>query len=341
MRILFQSYAFHPSCGGIESSALLFLREFLKAGHQLRLHTLTPLGDADELDLPGVPVRRMPGFRQVREDMAWAEVVYQHNPSLRLAFPFALTRRPVVISIRTWIRRSDGSASFADRLKLRWISRHTVIANSRATAEHLPVDSTVIENAYDDTIFHATGITERKGMVFVGRLVSDKGADLAVEALARLRSQAMDLTLTIVGDGPERKALEQLAAEKKVADAVEFVGRRTPEALATILNRHKYLLIPSRWEEPFGIVALEGIACGCVPLGTDQGGLVDAIGPCGPRIKRDDAAQLTRQICLMEDRPEIYNDYRSKHADHVKAHSPQSVASKYLEVFEAAIRNSA
>ena len=52
------------------------------------------------------------------------------------------------------------------------------------------------------------------------------------------------------------------------------------------LNQHSFQFIPSIWEEPFGIVALEGIACGLIPIASDGGGLPDAVGRAGVIFKR-------------------------------------------------------
>ncbi len=338
MRIFFQSYAFYPSCGGIESSARLLIREFKKKGHELRVQTLTPLGDADELMIEGVPISRRTRLQDMLADVDWADVVYQHNPSLRLAM--ALFQRPsvpVVVSIRTWLRRSDGRSGWAQRLKALWIAHQTVISNSRATASHLSCRSTVIENAYDDAVFRITNVDAREGMAVVGRLVADKGIQTALDALLVLQDQGQRLPMTIIGEGPERTALEAFVQDAGLAEYVRFVGQQSPDEVAAILNQCKYLLVPSHWAEPFGIVALEGIACGCIPIGSNQGGLVDAIGPCGPLFDAGDAYGLAQEILRLETQPERYQTFKAQHMAHLAAHAPRIVAARYLNVFEQAL----
>ena len=51
------------------------------------------------------------------------------------------------------------------------------------------------------------------------------------------------------------------------------------------LNRHEIMVVPSRWNELFGVVALEGMACGCAMLVSDGGGLPDAVGYAGHNLK--------------------------------------------------------
>ena len=60
-----------------------------------------------------------------------------------------------------------------------------------------------------------------------------------------------------------------------------------PDVVA-LLNRHLIIVVPSRWQEPFGLVALEGIACGCVALGANCGGLPNAIGGAGATFLHED-----------------------------------------------------
>ena len=136
-----------------------------------------------------------------------------------------------------------------------------------------------------------------KDIVFLARLVSDKGGDIILEALARMRLQGLTPRLTIVGDGPERANLEAMAHRLGVGPQVIFLGMQTGEALVSILNEHRVMAVPSQLAEPFGVVALEGIACGCVIVGSEGGGLPDAIGPCGLLFPNGDADALADR-CL-------------------------------------------
>jgi glycogen(starch) synthase len=90
--------------------------------------------------------------------------------------------------------------------------------------------------------------------------------------------------LKVIGEGPCRNDLEERVRKLGLADQVEFLGAIVGEPLVNILNRHKILVVPSSWNEPFGIVALEGIACGCMVIGSSGGGLPEAIGPCGDYV---------------------------------------------------------
>jgi glycosyltransferase involved in cell wall biosynthesis len=203
----------------------------------------------------------------------------------------------------------------------------------------LPFSSTVIENAYDDSVFVANQAwKDRRGMAFVGRLVSDKGVETVLQASRRLRERGHDLPVFIIGDGPLRADLEAMARRHGMQDSIRFMGKLPPAEVADLLNKVKYLAIPSMWAEPFGIVALEGIACGCIPLGTNGGGLIDAIGPCGPVFKPGDYEALADNVARLESDVRVADSFRSHFSKHLAEHSPDTIAHRYAEVFESVVR---
>ncbi len=96
------------------------------------------------------------------------------------------------------------------------------------------------------------------------------------------------------------------------------------------------LVVPSVWEEPFGIVVLEGLACGCVPLVTRSGGLPDAVGDCGVVVARDDPAALADGIQALLADTGLQDDFRARAPAHLARHSPDRVARDYLRVLHDA-----
>jgi glycosyltransferase involved in cell wall biosynthesis len=105
-----------------------------------------------------------------------------------------------------------------------------------------------------------------------GRLTYKKGFDLLLEALARVGPAADRADLLLAGDGEERPALEALARRLGLGGRVHFLGRASPERIVRLLNGCLFLAVPSR-AEPFGIVALEGLAAGRPVLATRVGGM--------------------------------------------------------------------
>jgi glycosyltransferase involved in cell wall biosynthesis len=97
------------------------------------------------------------------------------------------------------------------------------------------------------------------------------------------------------------------------------------------------MVIPSVYEEGFGVVALEGIACGLVPVGSNFGGLPGAIGPCGATFPLGDDCSLANLLSnLLSDHDRLAR-YRSEAASHLARHDPDVVANRYIECFREAI----
>lgn len=335
MNILLCSYAFAPSTGGIESMSKMLAEKFSAKGHAVTVLTQTPSDKEDEL--PYRLIRR-PSIRTILEETKRCDVLFHNNISLRLLYPSLLVRKPLVIAIRTWVTRPNGKIGIQDRIKLAVLKRASkLIANSQATSDHISAESVVIQNSYDDALFRNLNLPRNLDFVFVGRLVSDKGADMAIKAIAKLRDEGDNPTLTIIGDGPEEQALKDLVSTLNLKDLVSFTGRLTGESLVQTLNEHKILVVPSLWNEPFGIVAIEGIACGCVVVGSQGGGLKDAIGKCGLTFPNGNIEALTECLRSLLSSNSVRLEALSHSAHHLHKHKTESVADAYLQVISEAV----
>jgi glycosyltransferase involved in cell wall biosynthesis len=283
-------------------------------------------------------VLRDPSPREFLSATRWADVVLHQNLSLRGLWPLALVRRPLVVAHQSWYRRPDGRIAWQDRWKRNIVARAAgSISVSAAIAADLGSVSIVIGNAYDAERFSAPANDEREGeLLFVGRLVSDKGLDLLVEALGRLGERGVRPRLTVVGEGPEQNRCARQVVELGLESQVDFLGALSGDDLAVTYRRHRILVVPSRYREPFGIVALEGIACGCAVIASEGGGLSDAVGPCGRLFPNGDVAALAAAIeRLRADEAELER-YRQGAAAHLAERRPERVAALYRAVLEAA-----
>ncbi len=328
MKILFCSYTFAPNVGGIETVGRLLVQEFRAAGHEVRVLTHTP---GDRMD----GVHRQPGLSEIRSAVQWADVIFHNNISLRYAWPLLLARKPWVVAHHTWLRPSNTGKDAASRLKELCIRRAHNVAVSAAVARALPVRACVIGNPYDADQFRVRrDVSRTRDLVFVGRLVSDKGADVLLEALRLVHLKGVNCNLSIVGDGPKRDRLVEQVTRAGLEGKVLFHGTQTGADLSLVLNQHRVLVVPSRWNEPFGVVALEAIACGCAVIGTNGGGLPDAISRCGVTVPNGDAAALAFEIERLIRNPEIVAGYTTGAEAHLKQHHPVTVAQRYLELFD-------
>jgi glycogen synthase len=330
LKILFSSYLFHPSVGGIESVSKILVEKFANAGNEVHLITQSP-GDPPPHANYQITRRASPAklFNLLRR----CDLFFQNNISLRSLIPALLMRKPVLIVHQTWLQDTRGRVTWNNRIKRLLRSRVTNVAISKAVADQISGHSFVIGNPYDDQVFQLIpNLPRDRDLVFVGRLVSDKGVDLLLQALKLLRDDTLFPDLTIVGSGPEAENLRCLAAELGLDRQITFVGQKSGTQLAEILNRHRVLVVPSRWAEPFGVVALEGIACGCVVVGSEKGGLKEAIGPCGLTFENGNVHALAEQLKSLLNNQDRQTSLRQNAPDHLSKFKPDAVVAAYFRI---------
>jgi glycogen synthase len=334
MKIAIYSPLFYPSVGGLETVVSILAHEFYQQGHEVKLISETP---ASEKNTFPFDVVRNPSRRDLLHLVNWCDVYFQPNISLKGLWPLLLHPKPWVAAHNNWYTRTNGRYGWQDWLK-HFVTRFAAnISVSQAVAQHISTPSTVIPNPYQAELFQEYPEIERtQELVFLGRLVSDKGVDLLIEALANLKILGLQPRLTIIGQGPEEQSLRQYVETLNLSEQVTFVGVRVEQSLVQLLNAHQIMVVPSRWQEPFGIVALEGIACGCVIVGSEGGGLQEAIGPCGLTFPNGDVQALTNVLSELLLHPETQHPYRQAATAHLSQHQSVQVAAAYLRVFEAA-----
>lgn len=335
LRILLSSYAFSPSIGGIESVSALLATEFTKLGHAVTVLTQTPGPDTQTWPFP---ILRQPGAAELLSAVRTCEIFWHNNISLRSAWPLLVARRAWVVTHQTWIVPPGVRASLSKRAKLALSERAVQVSISGAIAATLPGDSTIIGNPYQKDVFRVQPEVERdRDLVFLGRLVSDKGADMLLHALAGLREHGLIPSLSIIGSGPEEMSLRTLATSLKLEPQVEFMGAVGGAALAHLLNRHSVLVVPSRWAEPFGIVAIEGMACGCAVIGSSGGGLPEAIDGGGLVFESGSVSALVGVLHRVLSERALRESLIRRGQEHLQAFTPETIAARYLRVFARAL----
>jgi glycosyltransferase involved in cell wall biosynthesis len=136
---------------------------------------------------------------------------------------------------------------------------------------------------------------------YVGRLVTEKGVDVLLEAAAKLSKAGTDFRLKIIGDGPDRQRLESLSRELGVGAGVHFLGYRSGESLAAALQGVSVNIMPSRCEEACPLTAIEQMMRGQLMIAADLGGLGEVVGDTGLKFAPGDSdglAECIRQVIL-------------------------------------------
>jgi glycosyltransferase involved in cell wall biosynthesis len=334
MKILFCSYVFPPSIGGIETVSRILAEQFCRLGSTVTVVTHTPGEEMDE----AYKVVRRPSLEKLRELENGSDIIFQSNISLKTLLPLFFARKPIVIAHHGRLTRVNGRRGWQDYLKRSLLLRCSNVAVSQMVAADLPIKSMVIEDPFESDEFTDPGNGLRdKDIVFLGRLVSDKGCDLALRALAILKQEGLHPSFTVIGDGPEMPALKQLTAELGLTDQVDFLGT-IREGRGKIVARHRIMVVPSIWEEPFGVVALEGIAAGCAVVASRGGGLPEAVGPCGILFPNGDVEALARALKDLVTSSSLRDRLAAGRKHHLEHFQPEVVAKRYLEIFESALR---
>jgi glycosyltransferase involved in cell wall biosynthesis len=337
MKILAVSRSFLPTIGGLETAADALTRAWAQAGHEVTIATQTPGDSGVEHDLA---VLRRPSPAVLLAATRAADIVWHNHLSMRAAWPLALAPRPWVVTHQTWLRGGDGKLTPSFRIKRLVARAARSVAISRAIAADLPTPAVIIPNPYRDELFRDLKRPRSFELAFVGRFVSDKGAALLIDAVARLKSAGMRPRLLMIGDGPERENLRDQAQRLELASQVEFAGPRRDEALVEALNSASILVVPSLFNEPFGIVALEGIACGCAVIASRGGGLPDAVGPCGLTFANGDLAALTNCIAELLTQPQRRRQLLTGAVEHLAGFTAARVAARYLDLFRSVVKGS-
>lgn len=111
---------------------------------------------------------------------------------------------------------------------------------------------------------------ERRGVVAFGRLIPHKRFDLAISAIAEGRKTGVEIPLRIIGDGPERGKLENLAHKLEVADLVEFTGAlSTQRDVWCVVQKSQACIMPSE-REGFGLAVAESLWLGTPVIVSDH-----------------------------------------------------------------------
>jgi glycosyltransferase involved in cell wall biosynthesis len=327
MNILVFSTVFYPGIGGIENQTLLLIKEFISKGHTVKVIT----AQLQTVPLKDITVYCRPGIIKSIQLFLWCTTYYMPNISLKGIWLLLLNpRKRWIISHNDFSScNRRGAIPALKNIANKFCSKN--IAVSESIANYLGSSAAVIYNGYDNAIFRLYHDENRTyDFVFLGRLVSQKGCDLLINACSELKRP---FSLCIIGTGPEENRLKKLSESLGLSESIEFKGLLTGEQLARTLNRCRVMVVPSVKGEGFGMVALEGLACGCRIIAADAAGLSEAVSNHGKMFEMGNQQELTRLLQESFDYSVMDLSTQEEKKAHLMKHSKSVVADNYLKYF--------
>ena len=217
-----------------------------------------------------------------------------------------LPGRPVTLFLHNDPRSMRGAQTPGARLRLlRRLARVVTVSEfvRRCLLEgvdgELPRPPVVIHNSLDLTLMPPPvppGERDRV-ILFAGRVVPQKGPDVFIKACAEILPRLVGWRAEIIGaDGfsatkPDSRFVAGLRPAAAAAGVV-LQGHKPHAEVLRAMARAAIVVVPSRWEEPFGMTALEAMASGAALAGSGRGGLGEVIGSAGLLIDPDDPASV-------------------------------------------------
>lgn len=367
-RVLMIISFFYPHIGGAEQQALQLAEQLVRRGVPVCILTRKFKGLASHEVVRGVPV-----YREI-STLPWGkwfaltylfsvlwfllkkrrsyDIIHCHllqgfHSSAAILMK-ALFKKKVIIKVGAAGLLSD-FIMIKKVLLGNWLLRRTLGADrvitvcSRSSAEALaagfsPAQVEHIPNGVDIGRFKpAPAAGNRQTITFAGRLDYMKGVHILLEGFKQLREEMKNVQLTIIGDGPDRERLLNLAREKGISDAVNFCGEAAE--IVPYLQKSSVFVLPS-FSEGLSNVLLEAMACGLPVVATRVGGTVDLIedGVNGILIEPENSRQLYQALKkILQDEVLAKNLGAQARKTVEEKFSLGSVAGQYVSLYQTLV----
>lgn len=201
------------------------------------------------------------------------------------------------------------------------------------------VSSTVVFDTIHDSVRISTEKRSEDGIVHfisVGSLIPRKGYDDLITAFANSSLSREKWSLTIAGEGPEEKKLQDLIRQYHLENNIHLAGKKSKAEVVELLNRSDVFISASHLET-FGVAALEAICCGVPVLAIDSEGPREFITETNGRLCEDNVDALREGIEYMFTHYTEFDKQRMAD-DAVNRFSSTAIAKQLTRIFEEVIR---
>ena len=239
-------------------------------------------------------------------------------------------RSLVLTFLRRWLaRRATSNVTPSQHLQHR-----VALPNSRVIYHGVPKPNTLPEEV------SAPSTSNRPCFAFVGRLAIEKGLPVLFRAAAELSQAGLDFRLKILGDGPERSNLEQMALDLGISARTEFVGSVPIEAIPLALANATTVVMPSVCEDVAPLVAIEQMMQGRLVIGSDIGGLGETTDGFGLNFPPGDSSALAACMRRVLEQPGLAEQMGEKSRQHaLRAFSEERMIEEHVQAYRELSRN--
>jgi glycosyltransferase involved in cell wall biosynthesis len=187
----------------------------------------------------------------------------------------------------------------------------------------------------------AVQVTRRPTVVYAGRLDAAKGVPVLMAGWDRYLAAAgaPGIGLVIAGSGPLEDEVGSWAASRP---SVRLAGQLAPDACAAEMAAARAVVLPSAWEETFGLAAVEAMALGVAPVAASHGSFPELItdGIDGALFKPGDPAALAGVLGLIDKTPGMFEEYGTRaRKTYEQRFDPADSLQRLLDIYRYAIEN--
>jgi glycosyltransferase involved in cell wall biosynthesis len=337
MRILFWSETFWPRVGGVENLAARLLPELSDRGHEFAVVTWDHRVERPDLIwFKEIPVYRFPFFSRQGEDRVGPMLQHRHfvtnlkrefcphlvhiNSYGRTIFVLLTTAgvhpAPTLLTLHQALPdQAIGRETSLGKLvqTADWVTACSaaVLRHARELAPEILPHSSLVLNALERPQIGRRPLPfDPPRILFLGRLVPEKGVDWALTALPAVFRRFPNARFVVAGEGPDLQELKTKTKNLGLAARVEFLGPVPPESVSDLLNDATMVVMPSRIEG-FGLVALEAAMMGRPVVATRVGGLPEVVidGQTGLLVEQNDSAAFAQAILRLLDDTEMARQF--------------------------------
>lgn len=337
MRVLFWTGKFWPEIGGTATFATRLLPVLKQRGYEILVVAAQSSPNQPSQDtFKGIPVKRFPFWDQntykmierlsaIKKSVGILKREFSpdliHLNTLNLSHFFHLETKethpsPVIATLHGYKDSKELAPQNLSSLEEKvlhsanWVTgvSHSLMDKFRKLSPAIIQRSTVIHNGLDiPPVLPKPLPVDPPILLYLGRLVKEKGIDVALSAFPGILARFPLTRMVIAGDGPERPPLDQQARSLGIRDSVDFLGWVSPDDVSDLINTASMVVVPSRWEEPFGFVALEAGLMARPVVATRVGGLQEIIvhSKTGLLVTKEDSQELCHAINSLLDNHEM------------------------------------